>query len=323
MGAMRPSAIITTIRGVWVRLASDFRTYLIGMSWFLLSLVSSAFNDLIAKYASIGLGSMEVTFFRFFFSTITLIPFVFYYGIGTIKTSHPFVQIARGVLLFCGMASWIYGLKLVPVSTATTVSFSIPLFVLVLAVFFLDEKIIWQRWVATIVGFIGIVIALHPDDGNYDVLIFVLASISFASLDIINKKFVIKESMICMLFYSALVTTILALPLAMQEWKTPEASQLFLLFILGCSANLILFFLLKAFRLVDATAVAPYRYFELVISATIAYIVLGEMPDKNALYGVAVLIPATLFVAWSERLRCHPGEGRDPVLLRQKRNRKK
>jgi S-adenosylmethionine uptake transporter len=281
---------------------SNFKTYVTGISWFLLSLVSSAINDVIAKHASIGLGSMEVTFFRFLFSTLTLVPFILYYGINTIKTSHPFIQITRGVLLFGGMASWIYGLQLVPVSTATIVSFSIPLFVLVLAVFFLDEKIIWQRWAATIIGFTGIVITLCPDSGefNYEVLIFVVASLAFASLDIINKKFIIKESMLSMLFYSALVTTILAFPLALQQWKEPETYQLMLLFILGCSANLILFFLLKAFSLVDATAVAPYRYFELAISGLIAYIVFNEMPDNNALYGVAVLVPTTLFIAWSE-----------------------
>jgi len=200
------------------------------------------------------------------------------------------------------MASWIYGLQLVPVSTATIVSFSIPLFVLVLAVFFLEENIIWQRWAATIIGFVGITITLYPDTGgfNYEILIFVIAALAFAFLDIINKKFVIKESMLSMLFYSALITTILAFPLAIQQWKQPAISQLFLLFILGCSSNLILFFLLKSFALVDATAVAPYRYLELAISGCIAYLVFAETPDKHALYGVAFLVPTTLFIAWSE-----------------------
>lgn len=281
---------------------NHFEIYLQGIGWFILSLLSSAVNDVIQKYVGSDLGSMEVTFLRFFFSTITLTPFILYYGLKTIRTSHPYVQISRGILLFIGMASWIFGLNLVPVSTATIVSFSVPLFVLLLAVFFLDEHIIWQRWVATIIGFIGILITLHPGRGGFDygVLVFILAAIAFASLDIINKKFVIKESMICMLFYSALVTTLLALPFALMEWVMPSYFQLFLLFLLGCSANLILFFLLKAFTLVDATAVAPYRYFELAVSAIVAYIVFAEVPDQNALYGVILLIPTTLFVALAE-----------------------
>lgn len=281
---------------------NNSKIYAIGIGWFILSLVSSALNDVIAKYVGTDLSSMQVTFLRCFFSFITLLPFIFYYGIDTIKTHHPFVQISRGVLFFFGIASWIYGLGVVPVSTATALSFSTPLFVLVFAYFFLDEKIIWQRWVATIIGFIGILITLHIHEGDFDYksLIFVFAAAAFASLDIINKKFVIKESMLCMLFYSAIVTTLLSLPPALAEWNPVTIHQLLLLFILGCSANLILFFLLKAFSLVDATAVAPYRYFELVVSATLAYFVFGEIPHQSTVYGIAILIPTTLFIAWSE-----------------------
>jgi S-adenosylmethionine uptake transporter len=281
---------------------NHFEIYMQGIAWFILSLVSSAINDVIQKYASVNLGSMEVTFLRFFFSTMVMIPFIFYYGAKSIKTSHPYIQISRGVLLFIGMASWIYGLKIVPVSTATAVSFSVPLFVLVLAIFFLKENIIWQRWFATIIGFVGMFVTLHPgtESFNNEVLIFVAAALAFASLDIINKKYVIKESMICMLFYSALITALLAFPFAYAEWKTPEPFDLFLLFLLGCSANLILFFLLKAFSLVDATAVAPYRYFEIVVSSIVAYMVFAETPSENTLYGVMILIPTTLFIAMAE-----------------------
>lgn len=281
---------------------NHIENYIKGISWFMLSLLSSAINDVIQKYVGTDLGSMEVTFLRFLFSTITLMPFILYYGISTIKTSHPYIQITRGFLLFIGIASWIFGLNLVPVSTATIVSFSVPLFTLVMAVFFLDEKIIWQRWVATIIGFVGIFLTLHPGSGgfNYSVLIFILAAIAFASLDIINKKFVIRESMICMLFYSALFTALFALPFAWNEWVMPSNFQLILLFLLGCSANLILYFLLKAFALVDATAVAPYRYFELAVSGTVAYIIFNELPDKKAMYGLMLLLPTTLFVAMAE-----------------------
>ncbi|MEY3197018.1 MAG: hypothetical protein RLZZ59_386 [Pseudomonadota bacterium] len=276
--------------------------YILGIGWFLLSLVSSAVNDIIAKHVGSSLGSMEITFLRCFFSFITLLPFIIAQGIHTIRTAHPFIQILRGVLLFLGMASWIYGLRIVPVSTATAISFSIPLFVLVFAFFFLDEKIIWQRWVATIVGFFGMIITLHvhSNEFHFSSLIFLFATMAFAMLDIINKKFVIKESMLCMLFYSALVTTLLSFPPALYEWTQPTTTQLGLLFLLGSSANLILFFLLKAFSLVDATAVAPYRYFELAISATMAYVVFNEMPHQDTIYGAAVLIPTTLFIAWSE-----------------------
>ncbi|WP_341756488.1 MULTISPECIES: DMT family transporter [unclassified Candidatus Tisiphia] len=282
---------------------NKLNTYFIGIGWFILSMLTSATNDITAKYLGLRLHSFEVAFFRFLFSTLILVPFIFYYGKQTLTTTRPFVHIARGVLLCFGMTSWTYGLQLAPVTTATVVSLAIPLFTLVLAVFFLNENIIWQRWAATLFGFIGIVVTLkpHASDFNPHILIFVLAAISFATLDIINKKFVVKESMISMLFYSALVTSLLSIPPSIMYWKTPNISEFILLFILGSGGGLISFFLLKAFSLVDATAIAPYRYLELIISALAGYLVFNEMPENSTLYGALIVIPATLFIIYSEK----------------------
>ncbi|MFP3018783.1 MAG: DMT family transporter [Candidatus Tisiphia sp.] len=282
---------------------NKLKTYFVGISWFILSLVSSATNDITAKYLGLRLHSFEVTSFRFFFSALILVPFILYYGKQTLKTNRPFIHIARGVLLFFAMTCWIYGLSIAPVTTATVIGFATPLFTLVLAVFFLNENIIWQRWAATLFGFIGIVITLkpHASDFNPQILIFVLASVAFAMLDIINKKFVVKESMISMLFYSALVTSLVSIPPSIMYWQTPTSSEFALLFTLGAGGSLILFFLLKAFSLVDATATAPYRYLELIISASAGYLVFNEIPENSTLYGALIIIPATLFIIYSEK----------------------
>ena len=279
------------------------RSYFIGVSWFILSLVSSSINDIISKYTGQCIHCYEVTFLRFLFGTITLIPFIMYYGIDSLKTSRPMVHILRGFILFLAIAGWTYGLGIAPVTTATVVSFTIPIFVLVLGVFFLKEHVIWQRWIVTLVAFLGLVITLDTSASNFnpEIIVFVIAAVGFAILDIINKKFVIKETMISMLFYSAIVTALFSLPFTIHHWVTPSIYDLFLLFILGANANLILFFLLKAFSYADATAVAPYRYLELILSAMIAYLVLEELPKESTIYGALVIIPSTLFIIYSEK----------------------
>lgn len=286
------------------------RSYFIGVCWFILSLMSSSLNDVISKYAGIRLHSYEITFFRFMFGTMTLIPFVLYFGSSTLKTTRPLIHFFRGLLLFLGIAGWTYGLSIAPVTTATVISFTIPLFVLVLGVFFLQENILWQRWLVTVIAFVGLVITLNPSasDFNPNILVFIAAAVSFAILDIINKKFVVQETMISMLFYSAMITALLALPFALQYWITPTLQELLLLFILGASANLILFFLLKAFALADATALAPYRYFELVVSAIIAYLVFQEIPTQATIIGSLVVIPSTLFIIYSEKKQLNKSE---------------
>lgn len=279
------------------------RSYFIGITWFLLSTLSSSLNDVLAKYIGMRLHSYEITFFRFMFGTITLLPFIAYYGVSTLKTSRPTIHFLRGLLLFLGMAGWTYGLTIAPVTTATVVSFTVPIFVLIFGAFFLSENIFWQRWVVTFVAFFGIIITLSPtsSDFNPEVFIFLCSAMSFAILDIINKKFIIQESMISMLFYSAIVTALLALPFALPYWLIPTIEELMLLFILGASANLILFFLLKAFAATDVTALAPYRYFELIITAIIAYLVFNEIPTEATLWGALIVIPSTLFILYSEK----------------------
>ncbi|APR97854.1 DMT family transporter [Wolbachia endosymbiont of Folsomia candida] len=278
------------------------KAYFVGVVWFILSLLSSVANDTISKYLGLYLQSFEVIFFRFLFSTITLIPFMFYYGIKTFKTSQISIQIARGVLLFCGMTLWTYGLTIWPIVTATIISFSIPLFIILLAIPLLNENIIWQRWVVTVIGFASIAITTkaYSKDCDPKILIFIVSAFIFAILDILNKKLVIKESVISMLFYSALTTTVFSAVPLLFYWHMPSLLELVLLFILGVNSNLILFFVLKAFTFADATALAPYRYIELIISVVVTYMMFNELPDKSALYGTLILIPSTLFIVYSE-----------------------
>ncbi len=236
--------------------------YLKGVLWFMLSLLISSINDVITKYLGNRLGSYEITFFRFLFGTFTLMPFIMYKGSSCLKTSRPMIHFFRGLILFLGISGWTYGLSIVQVTTATIITFTIPIFVLILGVFFLQEQVIWQRWVVTILVFAGLIVTINPTSSGFNPqsLVLIFSAILFATLDIINKKFVIEETMISMLFYSAIITALFALPFAAYYWQTPNSQELLLLFTLGAGANLILFCLLKAFALIDATALAPYRY---------------------------------------------------------------
>lgn len=277
--------------------------YFLSVVWFLLSLVTSAANDVISKYLGSEMSSLQITFFRFFFGVVSLVPFVIYFGKDSLRTSNVGIHFIRGLLLFLGIASWTYGVIISQVTIATTLSFTIPIFLLVLAAMFLDEKVIWQRWLATLGGFIGIIITLNPQSNGFDpwIFVFVFACLCFAGLDTLNKKFIVKESMIGMLFYSSLFTAALALIPALFAWKSVDAQSLGLLALLGCGANLILFFILKAFSLVDATALAPYRYFELLISGIMSYCVFGDLPSASVWYGALIIIPSTMFLIYSEK----------------------
>ena len=283
-----------------------FKTlYFKGLFWFVSSLLISNSNDLIMKFLGQNLPSVEIIFWRFFFGTLSLIPIMLYFGKSSWATSRPLVHVIRGSLLFVGISFWCYGLTIVPIATVTVLNFSIPLFILVLARIFLRENIGWQRCVATIAGFFGIIAVLNPAEMGFQpiALVLVAASLMFATLDIINKKFIIKESMFSMLFYSALVATLLSVLPTYFVWTTPTLQQLGVLAILGIGGNLILYCLLKAFASMDASALAPFRYFELVVSIIFGFLFFQELPGWSTVIGAAIIIPSTLFVARYEFYR--------------------
>ncbi len=270
--------------------------------WFLLSLFFCNTNDVLGKYLGQNLPSIQVTFLRFFFSALVLLPFIFFKGIRVLKTQNAFAHILRGLLIAGAIGFWFAGLGAVPITTATTISFSMPLFTLVLARLFLGEYITWQRSLATLIGFAGVIIVLEPTSLSFNpaALYMLVSAFVFAVLDIINKKYVCTENMLCMLFYPAVVAALVVAAPALKVWATPQVAELRLLMVLSCGSNLVLFCILKSFSQAEASFLAPFRYTELIISALFGIFVFHEWPSQATLIGSVVIILSTLYVALSE-----------------------
>jgi S-adenosylmethionine uptake transporter len=274
--------------------------YFKAICWFTLSLIVSCGNDAITKYLGSRLDAWEITFFRFAFGTLSLLPVMLYQGKSAFITHRWILHFFRGLCIFLAISLWSQGIKTVPIATATIMSFTVPIFVLVFAPIFLRERVTWPIWLATLGGFVGILLVLQPNSNNFNqgVVFFIIAAMLFGLLDILNKKYVTQEPMLCMLFYSTLVAMVLVVYPAMRVWQTPSSYELMWLFILGLGSNLILYFLLRAFTLTSASSLAPVRYLELLISMVIGYIFFHELPNSYTYLGAAVIIPCTFFIGY-------------------------
>lgn len=277
--------------------------YLQGVFWMIMVCAISNMNDILVKHVGGRLSGAEVAFFRFTFSTLVLLPFMLAGGVKSFKTAHPSVHFVRALLLFMAIAPWCYGVAALPLTLATTLSFTTPLFVLPLALVFLKESVGWQRWAATLVGFAGILVSLNPGDAVFNplALLLILSTVMFASLDVINKKLLIQdEGLLPMLFFSAVGTMVLGFIPAILDWQTPTLHELFFLLLLGGGANMILFCLLKAFSSTEVSALQPFRYVELILSAIFGFALFGEIPHMHLLLGAAIIVPATLYITYFE-----------------------
>jgi len=294
--------------------------YLQGIVWMIVVCAISNMNDILAKCVGGRLSGVEVAFFRFFFSALVLLPFMLAKGRGAFVTRYPGVQFIRSLLLVLAVAPWCYGVAALPLTLATTISFTVPFFVLPLAKIFLNEHVGWQRWFATLFGFLGIVVSLHPSEGTFNPMVFALvgSTIMFASLDIINKKLLIQdESLLSMLFYSAVGTAALGFIPALLTWQTPTLQELFFLALLGGGASLILFCLLKAFAATEVSALQPFRYVELILSGIFGLIIFHELPSLSTVLGAAIIIPSTLYIAIYETREQKKKMAREELILKK------
>lgn len=290
--------------------------YAQGVFWITLVALTSNLNDILMREAS-RLPAQEITFFRYFFAVLTLLPFMLKNYATAFKTERPLLHIIRSILLFIAIFSWAGAVKRVPLAMMSIYALTVPLFVLPMASAFLKERVGWQRSLATLTGFFGIFVIMLGSDQNTDSIIAFLESpdtdsetagtwmllgsvIAFAMSDIVNKKYVSKESNLSMLFYIALGTATLSAFFVAPIWVMPTTAEFLSLFCLGAGGNLILFFLLKAFAATDVSSLAPYRYTELIFSGFFGFILYQEIPSLNTLMGAAIIVLATATVAYYE-----------------------
>lgn len=272
---------------------------LYGIFWFFISLLVGVINDAIVKHLGQVIPPFEIAFFRFLFATLSLLPALLISGFGLFKTSSISIHMLRGVLLCGAMFLWCLGVSNVKIVSATVMTFTIPIFVLIMAPLVLKEKVSLKLWGATLCCFIGILLFLDPGSRISFVFtsIMLLSAFLFAVLDIINKKFVSSESMMSMLFYSNLFTTIISFSsFFMGDWVMLSNQQIFFLAILGLGANAVLYCILKAFTYVSASSLAPYRYLELIISFGVGYFVFEELPDARLWLSSTIIIASTLYI---------------------------
>lgn len=288
--------------------------YAQGVFWAVMVCLVSSLNDVLTRYSGNRLDFFQVAFFRFLFSTLTLIPIMLYIDRSTFFTKRPVFHGLRAALGYCAVVAWVAGVSMTTLTVASIMAQTVGIFVLIMASVILREKVGWQRSLATLTGIAGIlIILLAPKHGesfnlnimlnnfmsqsNLGVLFLLLAAVLFAASDIVNKIMIANESPLTMLFYFAAGTMLIGIIPAISIWQTPHLIELFWLLCLGAGANLILYCLLKAFVATEISALQPYRYVEIFFATGFGYILFNEVPGILILLGAAVIIPSTFMIA--------------------------
>ncbi len=294
---MATPAILEAPKALWQGLPGNTR----GALWVLLAGVFFTVMASQIKILGTRLDSFEIAFFRALFGFIAIWPFVLRSGFSELKTKRPVMHLARGLLgvtaMFCGF----YAITHLQLADAVAFTFTKPLFLIVLAVLFLNEKVRVRRWTATVIGFIGALVMLRPGGGlEAAAMVALSGSLCLAFVTVLIKKLTVTETPVTLLFYFGLTATLVATVPAMLVWQTPTWAELARLMLIGVLAATAQSFMIRGFAAGEATAVMPFEYARLLFAGLIGFTFFAEVPDLWTLVGAAIIVGATLYIAQRE-----------------------
>ncbi|HLD95337.1 MAG TPA: DMT family transporter [Alphaproteobacteria bacterium] len=279
--------------------------YTQGVFWAIMISLVSVTNDVLMRALGERLHVVQIIFFRFLFSMLTVLPLMIPKGTSLFKTSKPKMHIWRALIGVAAIGICCYSVNVMPLSENTTIMFAQPLFFLPMAVVFLKERVEAPRWIATIIGFLGLMIILRPGTEAFKLVALapITAAILFATLDIFAKKMVSNEHTLTMMFYFGLGTTIAAAIPLLFVWQTPTLQELALLILLGIGANLIQVCIYRAFTATEASALMPFRYVEFIFAALFGFLLFSEIPTLWTLGGAALIVASTFYISYIETMK--------------------
>lgn len=275
-----------------------------GIFWAIMIYFIGTINDVIARFLGDRLHAVEIAFFRFLFSVIVIIYPMIKSKDNLFKSNIHCYHIIRGILGALALGLCCYSVNIMPLAENTTILFSEALFMLPLAAIFLKEKITLPAIIATIVGFLGLVIMFKPSANNLNIkaLVPTLAALLFAIMNIMIKKMIdVKENSWTMLFYFGLYTTIISGAIVPFYWITPNFRELVLILFLGIGANLIQLFIFLAYRATTASSISPIRYTELPFAILFGFIFFNQIPSYMTLLGALLIIFGAFISSYSKK----------------------
>jgi drug/metabolite transporter (DMT)-like permease len=254
--------------------------------------------DLIVKWsADYPIG--QVLFFRGFFGI------VFYFFIIPRKRLHDFYQTKRPGLhtLRCvsgliALVAIFIALRELPLATVVSISFAAPIFTTILSIFLLNEKVGIFRWLAVLIGFIGILVITEPGISELNIyyvfpIIFCLG-LSYVAITI--RQLSSTEPVWLISFYFSLSITILSFFTIPQGWIMPSWNHFLLLSLIGIFGGVANLWLSQSYKYSEVSLVTPLKYLALVFAIIFGYYIWEEIPTIKTLAGAFLVIVSTLII---------------------------
>lgn len=260
---------------------------------------------MVVKLLGDRIPTVEILFFRSALGFLLVIPVFMRDPLAPLRTRRQGMHFLRGSIGTIGNLLFFWTLTHMLLADAMALQFSRPLFMIPLAVLALGEIVGWRRSLATIAGFMGIVVYSRPFTAGFDPGVFVGAcgALTGALVIVCIKRLSSTESTPVIMFYYAFWTALLSLVPTLWWWVTPTWTDLVLLIAVGFLGISGQWLITHGYTLGDASALAPLDYLRIVYSAVLGYLVFGELPGPWSYAGMALIVASSLYLVLNEGRR--------------------
>ena len=271
----------------------------------ILIIASTLFGTLMVSFIknlTNDLNTPTLGFYRFFIGLIIISPFIIHNQFKILKTPNLKLHILRSLINLPSMLMGFAALSFLTLEKASALHFVVPLFVTILAIIILKEKIYYYRTIALIFGFIGMIIVIRPGIIGIDIgsILSLGASFTWAFAIIIVKRVSKVDSSITILAYQYIFMTFLSFLVLIFYWQVPNFEQLFFLFFAAFFGTIMHLCVNQAYKMVDVTLTTPFTFLGLLWASIIGYIYFNEFPDFFTWLGGSIIFASVFLVTWRE-----------------------
>ncbi|WP_435096383.1 DMT family transporter [Candidatus Pelagibacter bacterium nBUS_27] len=270
----------------------------LGFFYMFISICAFSVMDVIVKWTNdypVG----QVLFFRGFCG---LIPILFIIPkeryIDFYKTSRPLLHFKRCMAGIIALISIIIALRNLPLATVVSVTFAAPIFTTIFSIFLLNEKVGFYRWLAVMVGFIGIIVISEPGFSslNFYFILPIIFCLGLSYVAITIRRLSTTEPVWLIGFFFSISIMILSFFTFYQNWLLPNLIDLFLLSMIGILGGLANLWLTQSYKLSEVSLVTPVKYLALVFAIIFGYLIWDEVPTTKTLIGAILVIASSIII---------------------------
>jgi drug/metabolite transporter (DMT)-like permease len=269
--------------------------------YMIFSVLAFSLMNVVVKYLS-TFNVYQIVFFRSIGTLIFTIPLILKYKIPILGNNKKLLFL-RGFLGLVSLICFFQSLNYLPIGTAVSLRYTSPIFATIFALFLLKEKIKITQWLLFLTAFIGVLIikGFGIDVDYLGMFLVIISAIFLGSVFVVIRKIGDRDNPLVIINYFMIMAFLFGGIMSINNWKSPNTEEYFLLLSLGVFGYIGQLYMTKAFQSNETNIIAPLKYLEIIFTIILGVFWFGEIYNLYTLLGVFLILFGLIYNLFLKR----------------------